>query len=133
MNLTEQLRCEVSQSILTLRRRSANTADEAERKALKKLIAALGKKLALLDRTTLLGAAGILADSGVELEKAVAAAKFGPFDGYLAALEAHLQNLYTLSGVMHASESLLPAREEAGAPAGRPARARRAAGTAIKP
>jgi lysozyme family protein len=128
MNLTEQLRCEVSQSVHTLRRRSANTADAAERKALTKLIAALGKKLALLDQTTLLGAAGILADSGVELEKAVAAAKFGPFDGYLAALEAHLQNLYTLSGVMHESESLPPAREEAGAPEARPARARRAAG-----
>jgi lysozyme family protein len=111
MNLTEQLRCEVSQSIHTLRRRSANTADAAERKALKKLIAALGQKLALLDQATLLGAAGILADSGVELEKAVAAAKSGPFDGYLAALEAHLQNLYTLSGGMHESESLPPAPE----------------------
>ncbi len=136
MNLTEPLRDEVSRSIHTLRRRYANTADESERKTITKLIAALGKKLALLDRAALLGAADILADSGIELEKAVAAAKTGPFDGYLAAMEAHLQNLYTLSGVMHESESLLPAPEEqraARAPARRARRVKRAARAADLP
>jgi lysozyme family protein len=125
MNLTEQLRDEVSRSISTLRRRYANTADEAERKAVTKLIAALGKKLTLLERAALLGAADILADSTVALEKAVAAARTGPFDGYLAAMEAHLQNLYTLSGAMHASEGLPPAPEGKGAARGRVVRARR--------
>jgi len=43
MNLTEQLRYEVSRSINTLRRRYANTADEAEKKTIIKLIAPWGK------------------------------------------------------------------------------------------
>jgi lysozyme family protein len=126
MNLTEQLRDEVSRSVHTLRRRYANTADAAERKSLTKLIAALGKKLALLDRAGLLDAAGILADGVADLERAVAAARTGPFDGYLAALEAHLQNLYVLSGVMHAREGLPAAPEEEGVPAARSARKPRA-------
>lgn len=133
MNLSEQLRLEISQSIFTLRRRSANTVDAAERKTLATRIAALGKKLARLDQATLLGAADILADSGSELEKAVAAAKSGPFDGYLAALEAHLNNLYTLSGVMHASESLPPAPVEKGLPKPRTPRVRRRAGRRAAP
>ncbi|MCU0917785.1 MAG: hypothetical protein MUC88_24965 [Planctomycetes bacterium] len=127
MNLTEQLRDEASRSIHTLRRRYANTADAAERKTLAKLIAALGKKMTLLDRAGLLDAAGILADGVSDLERAVAAARTGPFDGYLAAMEAHLQNLYVLSGVMHARESLPAAPEEAQrAPAARSARKPRA-------
>ena len=92
MNLTEQLRYEVSRSINTLRRRYANTADEAEKKTIVKLIAAMGKKLTLLDQAAPLEAANMLADTGAELEKAVAAAKTGLFDGYLAAMEEHLHN-----------------------------------------
>jgi len=126
MNLAEQLRDEASRSIHTLRRRYANTADAAEKQTIQKLITALGKKLARLEQAALLGAANILADTGTVLEKAVAAAKTGPFDGYLAAMEAHLQNLYTLSGAMHASESLPPAPEEKNTHRPRTARARRA-------
>jgi lysozyme family protein len=136
MNFSEQLRDEVSRSIHTLRRRHANTADESERKTITQLIASLGKKLTRLDRAALLEAADLLADSGVALEKAVAAAKTGPFDGYLAAMEAHVQNLYTLSGVMHESEGLLPAPEEkraVRAPARRARRTRRAARAADFP
>jgi lysozyme family protein len=125
MNLSEQLREEVSRSVHTLRRRYANSADDAERKTIQRIIAALGRKLALLDRAALLKAADILADTVPVLEKAVAAARTGPFDGYLAALEAHLQNLYLLSGAMHASDSLLPAPEEGGRPGARTVRARR--------
>jgi len=136
MNLTEQLRYEVSRSINTLRRRYANTADEAEKKTIVKLIAALGKKLTLLDQAALLDAADTLADTSTELENAIAAAKSGPFDGYLAAVEEHLHNLYTLSGAMHQSESLPPAPEEeraARAPARVARRARKAARAADLP
>jgi len=112
MNLAEQLRDEVSRSIHTLRRRYANTADAAEKQTILKLIAALGKKLTRLEQATLLAAADILADAGAMLVRAVAAARTGPFDGFLAAMEAHLQNLYTLSGAMHARDSLPPAPEE---------------------
>jgi hypothetical protein len=76
----------------TLRRRYANTADEAEKSTIMELIADLGKKLMLLDQAALLDAADMLADASAELEKAIAAAKTGPFDGYLAAMEEHLHN-----------------------------------------
>lgn len=124
MNLTEQLCDEISRSISTLRRRRANTADAAERQTLAKLVASLEKKLARLDRAAPLGAAEVLSDSGADLEKAVAAARTGPFDGHLAALEAHLRNLYLLSGAMHDRQGLPPAPAE-GAAAPRTARARR--------
>ncbi len=125
MNLAEQLRDEVSRSVHTLRRRYANTADAREKQTILKLITALGKQMTLLEHVTLLGAADILADAGAFLEKAVAAAKTGPFDGFLAAMEDHLQNLYTLSGAMHASESLPPAIEEKDTPKPRAAPTRR--------
>jgi lysozyme family protein len=125
MNLSEQLRYEVNRSLNSLRRRSANTTDAAEKKTITRLIASMGKKLGLLEGEGLLGAADILSDIGTELEAAIVAAKTGPFDGYLAAMEEHLHNLYTLSGAMHASESLPPAPEEPVAPSARAARARR--------
>jgi lysozyme family protein len=125
MNFAEQLRDEVSRSIHTLRRRYANTVDAAEKQTISKLIAALGKKLEGLEQATLLGAVDGLADAGALMVKAVAAARTGPFDGFLAAMESHLQNLYTLSGAMHASESLLPAPEENDSPKPRAPRARR--------
>lgn len=112
MNLVEQLRYEISRSINTMRRRYANTADEAEKKAIMKVIHSFNKKLTLLDQAGLLQAAGTLADAVADVEKAVAAAKTGPFDGYLAAMEEHLCHLFTLSGAMHGSESLPPASEE---------------------
>jgi lysozyme family protein len=122
MNLTRRLHAEISRSINTLRRRYANTANAAERKTVTKIIAALEKKLPRLDRAASLDAAVILANSGVQLEKAVAAAKTGPFDGYLAALEGHLQTLYALSGALHASERLFPAPATRGASKARPTR-----------
>jgi lysozyme family protein len=78
-----------------------------------------------LEQATLLGAADILADADALLVKAVAAARAGPFDGFLTAMEGHLQNLYALSGAMHASESLPPAPEEKGLSKPRAPRARR--------
>jgi lysozyme family protein len=126
MNLTAQLSDEISRSILTLRRRHANTADAAERKAIKRLVAVLDKKLARLDGAALLSAADILTDAVPDLEAGIAAARSGPFDGYLAAMEAHLNQLYLLSGGMHESEGLPPAPEDPEAPAVRSARKRRA-------
>ena len=124
MNLTAQLSDEISRSILTLRRRNANTADATERKTVKRVVAALEKKLARLEEAPLLTAADILTDAVPELETAVGAARSGPFDGYLSAMEAHLNCLYMLSGGMHESESLPPAPDDVEAPAARPARKR---------
>ena len=113
MNLTEELRYEIGRTINTLRLRHANSADPAERKALLAIIAKLNDKLSSLDQASLLQAAGVLADATEDVTGAIAAARIGPFDGYLAAIEAHLNRLHELSGEMHAFEALAPAPEDA--------------------
>lgn len=115
MNLIEELRYEISRSINTLRRRYANTADDKEKKVILQNIESLNDKLSILNQATLLDAAVTLSDTTQVLEQAVAAARKGPFDGYLAAIEGHLDRLQRLSGEMHGRDSLPPAPEE-GAP-----------------
>jgi hypothetical protein len=110
MDLADELRYEISRSINTLRRRQANTADDSERAELRTVIDSLNDKLDHLDQADLLAAANVLADATVDLEHAVAAARVGPFDGYLAALEGHLDGLSRLSGEMHARDGLPPCR-----------------------
>ena len=117
MDLAEELRFEISRSINTLRRRQANTADTKEGKAIQVAIDALNDKLDSLDQADLLAAAIILADAADDLEKAVAAARRGPFDGYLSALEGHLDSFYRLSGEMHARDALPTAESDADAAA----------------
>jgi len=111
MNLTEQLRYELSRTINTLRRRYANTSDAAEKKTIKGTIQALNRKIAVLNQAALLDAANTLSAATEDLERVVAAARTGPFDGYLAALEGHLANLYRLSGAIHEHDALAPAPE----------------------
>ncbi len=112
MFLAEELRYEISRSINTLRRRSAATADNKERKDLATAIQDLNDKLDILDQADLLNTALVLTDASQTLEKAVGAARTGPFDGYLSALEGHLDRLNRLSGAMHGQEALPPAPEE---------------------
>jgi lysozyme family protein len=130
MSLVDELRFEISRTINTLRRRYASTADKAEEKSILEAIDALNGKLAELDQAALLQAAGVLADATELVEQAIAAARKGPFDGYLAAMEEHLNRLYRLAGDMHAFEALAGAPEPEGdqgeVPAGgSPARAGR--------
>jgi len=112
MSQIEELRYEISRTINTLRRRYANTADEAERKTLLDTIASLNGKLSLLNQASLLLAAQALTDATEDVRGVIAAARMGPFDGYLAAIEAHLNRLYSLSGEIHAFEGPHPAQEE---------------------
>lgn len=106
MNPGAELQYELARAVATLRRRHASSIDPGERKALARIIVRLNKRLATLDQASLLGAAEALADALERLEGAVAAAKHGPFDGYLAALEGHLNSLSALSGAMHSLDSL---------------------------
>jgi hypothetical protein len=115
MNLMKQLRYEVSRSIHTLQRRYANSADDAEKKTILRLIAAMEKKQRQLEHPTLLAAANLLADTNAKLEKAIAAVKTGPFDGYLTAMEEHLP--YTLSGARTQRKSVTGSRADRCAPA----------------
>jgi lysozyme family protein len=109
MNLNEQLRVEILRTINTLRGRFLNTADQAEQSVIEQSIDSLNGMLSIVNQAALLQAANILADATGDVEKAIAAAKTGPFDGYLATLEERFRNLNNLSGEMHASEKLPPA------------------------
>jgi lysozyme family protein len=115
MTLTAELRSELTRSINTLRRRILNTSDEAEKKALRKALEALNDKQSILNQAQLLQAADVLVDATAILESAIASARLGPFDGYLAAIEQHLRNLDVLSAEMHSREALSPAPESGGA------------------
>ena len=110
MRLNDHLRLEINAAIDTLGRRSDSTIDEAEKRAIFERCDALKSELSSLDQADLLDAAGSLANVMVELEKAVAAVRLGPFDGYLTAIEKHLARLNQLSGKLHARESLPLAR-----------------------
>lgn len=114
MYVIDELRHELSRAINTLRRRYANTTDAGERKSIRGAIEALNRKIAMLDQAQLLDAAATLTLAAQDLERAVAAARLGPFDGYLSALETHIDRLNQLSGAMHAQESLAPAPEDGG-------------------
>ena len=109
MNPSAELQYELSRAVNTMRRRHASTGDTSEQKALTRVIQRLNKQLAALDQADLLSAANTLADGVEALEAAVMAARHGPFDGYLAALEGHLDNLSNLSGAMHGVDALASA------------------------
>lgn len=123
MNLVDVVRREVAAAIGTLGRRATGTTDDEEKRAIATCLETLRTELALLEPATLLEAAGSLATVTAELERAVAATRVGPFDGYLSALERHLVRLNRLSAQIHARESL---RSTARAPrGGAPKRLRR--------
>jgi lysozyme family protein len=102
----DQTRREIRGAIATLGRRHDSTADAAEKAAIITAINELEGELSLLNQAALLQAANSIANASATLERAVAAARLGPFDGYLAALESHLTNLNKLAGKVHGSESL---------------------------
>lgn len=103
-----ELQIELTLVLATLHRRRASTGEAAERKALTRLIARLGKTVSALEGAAPLGTAERLADAIERLETAVAAARHGPFDGYLSALEGHFARLSALSGALHAGDALAP-------------------------
>jgi lysozyme family protein len=106
MKVIDQVRAEINAAIETLARRHASTADAAEKPAILATIEDLNGELALLNQAALLQAASSIASATAALERAVAAARLGPFDGYLAAIEGHLTQLNRLSGKAHEGDSL---------------------------
>lgn len=106
MKVIDQLRAEINAAIETLVRRHGSSADAAEKAVILHTIEDLNGELSLLNQAALLQAANSIASATEALERAVAAARLGPFDGYLAAIEAHLTRLNLLSGKAHASDSL---------------------------
>jgi lysozyme family protein len=133
MKVIDQARSEIDAAIETLIRRRGSTADDAEKHVILGIIDELNGELAVLNQAALLQAADSIASATEALEHAVAAARLGPFDGYLAALEAHLTRLNRLSGAAHASDGLesatvRPARSRAPKRAKAPAKSALPAG-----
>jgi len=106
MKVIDQARAEIDAAIETLMRRHGSSADDAEKRVILGIIDELNGELAVLNQAALLQAATSIASATEALERAVAAARLGPFDGYLAAIESHLTRLNRLSGAAHASDGL---------------------------
>jgi len=115
MKIIDRIRAAINAAIETLTRRYNSSADLAEKQAIAEAIDDLIGEISVLNQAALLDAANRDASATEVLERAVAAAKLGPFDGYLAAMESHLNQLNRLSGTAHAGESL----ESAAVPASR--------------
>lgn len=125
MSLREGLQREVAASIETLERRLVSSADIREKRAVAAALIVLSDEQLRLKQTDLLVTLQSLAAARDELERVVGAARFGPFDGYLCALERHLARLDRISGRLHAQLALPKAvstRPRAGAPKHPPAR-----------
>ncbi len=121
MKIADQLRSSINAAIGTLVRRHGSSADDAERPVILVAIEELNAELTLLNQAALLQVASSIASATDILERAVAAARLGPFDGYLQALESHLTQLNRLSGKAHAGDGLESAavRPTRGKPVGR--------------
>ena len=108
MHPAAELQVELTLALATLRRRRASTGETTEQKTLTRVIARLGKIVNALEGAAPLTTGELLCDAIERLETAVAAARHGPFDGYLAALEGHFAQLSTISGTLHAGDALAP-------------------------
>jgi lysozyme family protein len=106
MRAIDRLRLEIKAAIATLIRRKGSTTDEGERRVIGKSAEDLTGQMTLLNQAALLDAANSVADATATLEKAVAAAKLGPFDGYLAALEGHFTRVNQIAGELHSGQRL---------------------------
>ncbi len=131
MSAIDDLRKEISAALETLGRRFRSSTDDQEKRALDEVSTALENQIGLLNQAELLDAASSLSNVTAQLEKAVAAARLGPFDGYLTAIENHLKKLNQLSGKMHGRESLAPAFARA-ARGGAPKARRRGGAAALE-
>src|SRR5688572_3622298 len=102
MKVIEQIRDEIDTAVETLERRHGSSADEAEKAVILRTIEELKDEIPLLNDAVPLQAADSIANVTESLERAVAAVRHGPFDGYLAALESHFTRLNRLSAKVHA-------------------------------
>ena len=90
-------------------RRRGNTSDEAEKAVINASLTKLSGWIQDIDQAVLLDAARIVADATDELELVVASARTGPFDNFLADIQAVIGRLQNLLAQMHASEGLASA------------------------
>src|SRR5262245_48513562 len=106
MGFRDALLRETEATIATLERRLLSGGDAPEKRVISGVPAALRRDQAVTPQPEPSAIAQSLATVQAELEKAVAAARLGPFEGYLCALERHLVRLDRLSGKLHAETAL---------------------------
>jgi lysozyme family protein len=106
MSLREGLQREVAASIETLERRLVSSGDTREKRAVAAALIVLSDEQQRLKQPDLLVTLQSLAAARADLERVVGATRFGPFDGYLCALEHHLVRIDRISGRLHAQLAL---------------------------
>jgi lysozyme family protein len=106
MKAADKLKREIKAASATLMRRKGSTTDEAERRAILDAVDELNGQLTLLNQAAPHDAANAAVNVIATLEKAVAATRLGPFDGYLAALEAHFARANQIAGELYFGERL---------------------------
>jgi lysozyme family protein len=106
MKIIRAVKTEIKAALATLARRGGSSADEKERQVIAAIRDELMGEASALKKANLLQVATCIANATEALEHAVAAARQGPFDGYLSAIEGHLARLNRLSGTAHASDGL---------------------------
>jgi lysozyme family protein len=109
VGFTRKLRSTLRAAANTLRRRAAVTPDARERRTLGTLAARLARSAGGRRALTPLEVGTNAADVVQTLERAVAAARIGPFGGHLTAVQRHLRALHRLSGAIHRRDALPPA------------------------
>jgi lysozyme family protein len=109
MTPSEYVRREIKKVLGALERRHASTADDAERPVLQKVIDELEKDASLRKAASPLETADAIANVTAALERAIAAARLGPFDGHLTVVESTLSRLNRLSGKLHRKDRLASA------------------------
>ncbi len=128
MTIIDDTRVELVGALNVLMRRRGATTDPAEQAALDKAIRAVNRRMMALSQASLLDAARTVSTASDDLEAAVAAARKGPFDDYLADIGGVFNRLNHDIGLMHRRESLPPADATADPPAAEVATAPPAAG-----
>lgn len=104
-------------------RRRANTADDAEKAAIDTAIAELDDAIDAIDQASLLQAAGIVATAADSLERVVASARMGPFDGFLTDIAQSIEALHGQVDAMQGTERLAAAPDTGAMPPAPPSAA----------
>lgn len=106
MKVIDQIGDEIDAASETLARRLDSSADDAEKAVVRLILEEFEREWSDLKKAAPLQAADSLASATEALERAVAAVRHGPFDGYLAAIESHFTKLNRFSAKLHAVDGL---------------------------
>src|SRR5262249_59592844 len=104
--IIDDARSQLLNAMSVLMQRRADTSDPAEQAVIKRSLADMNTELDRLEQAELLDAAASIASASDALERAIGAARLGPFDNFLKASGESLTRLGQIGGEMHRRESL---------------------------